>query len=67
MGANSKVTFGGLQTLRIARPFKLINQLDGTVSPVYYLTFVYSSTCFGLLQLLSSWWWAWGSPKLVDL
>jgi hypothetical protein len=27
--------------------FKWINQLDATISPVYYLTFIYSSTCFG--------------------
>jgi len=27
--------------------FKQINQLDATISQVYYLTFVYSSTCFG--------------------
>jgi hypothetical protein len=24
-----------------------MNQLDATVSQVYYLTFIYSSTCFG--------------------
>jgi hypothetical protein len=32
------------------RHFNLIqinHQLDATVSPVYYLTFIYSSTCFG--------------------
>jgi hypothetical protein len=27
--------------------FKCINQLDATTSEVYYLTFMYSSTCFG--------------------
>jgi len=27
--------------------FKYINQLDATTSQVYYLTFMYSSTCFG--------------------
>jgi len=27
--------------------FKQINQLDATISQVYYLTFMYSSTCFG--------------------
>jgi len=27
--------------------FKWINQLDATISPVYYLTFIYNSTCFG--------------------
>jgi hypothetical protein len=27
--------------------FKYINQLDATISQVYYLTFMYSSTCFG--------------------
>jgi hypothetical protein len=27
--------------------FKYINQLDATTSQVYYLTFLYSSTCFG--------------------
>ena len=27
--------------------FKYINQLDATTSKVYYLTFMYSSTCFG--------------------
>ena len=27
--------------------FKWINQLDATISQVYYLTFIYSSTCFG--------------------
>jgi hypothetical protein len=27
--------------------FKYINQIDATVSQVYYLTFIYSSTCFG--------------------
>ena len=26
---------------------KYINQLDATTSQVYYLTFMYSSTCFG--------------------
>jgi hypothetical protein len=26
--------------------FKQINQLDAKISPVYYLTFIYSSTCF---------------------
>jgi hypothetical protein len=26
--------------------FKYINQLDATTSQVYYLTFMYSSTCF---------------------
>jgi len=26
---------------------KKINQLDATISPVYYLMFIYSSTCFG--------------------
>jgi hypothetical protein len=29
------------------RGFKQINQLDATISRVYYLTFMYSSTCFG--------------------
>jgi hypothetical protein len=27
--------------------FQKINQLDATTSQVYYLTFMYSSTCFG--------------------
>ena len=27
--------------------FKQINQLDSKISQVYYLTFMYSSTCFG--------------------
>ena len=27
--------------------FKLINQLDAAISQVYYLSFKYSSTCFG--------------------
>jgi hypothetical protein len=27
--------------------FKQINQLDATISQVYYLTFMYSSKCFG--------------------
>ena len=27
--------------------FEYINQLDATISQVYYLTFMYSSTCFG--------------------
>jgi hypothetical protein len=27
--------------------FKQIIQLDATISQVYYLTFMYSSTCFG--------------------
>jgi hypothetical protein len=27
--------------------FKKINQLDATISQVYYLTFMYGSTCFG--------------------
>ena len=27
--------------------FTQMNQLDATISPVYYLTFVYSSTCLG--------------------
>jgi len=37
------------QTLQIKHylTFKQINQLDATISPVYYLTFIYSSTCFG--------------------
>jgi hypothetical protein len=26
---------------------QMINQLDATVSPVSYLMFIYSSTCFG--------------------
>jgi len=26
---------------------KYITQLDATISPVYYLTFIYNSTCFG--------------------
>jgi hypothetical protein len=30
--------------------FKKINQPDATVSQVYYLTFMYSSTCFGRLH-----------------
>ena len=39
-------------TLKFVSPciiiqFKQINQLDATISPVYYLTFIYSSTCFG--------------------
>ena len=29
--------------------FKQINQRDATVSQVYYLTFICSSTCFGRL------------------
>jgi hypothetical protein len=29
------------------RQYKEINKLDATISPVYYLTFIYSSTCFG--------------------
>jgi hypothetical protein len=31
----------------IIAQFKQINQLDATVSQIYYLTFMYSSTCFG--------------------
>jgi hypothetical protein len=31
----------------IITQFKYINQLDATISKVYYLTFMYSSTCFG--------------------
>jgi len=27
--------------------FKEINQVDATIPQVYYLTFMYSSTCFG--------------------
>jgi hypothetical protein len=27
--------------------FKSINQLDAKISQVYYLTFIYRSTCFG--------------------
>jgi hypothetical protein len=30
----------------MAMKFKQINQLDANISPVYYLTFMYSSTCF---------------------
>jgi hypothetical protein len=30
--------------------FKLINQPDATISQVYYLSFMYSSTCFGRLH-----------------
>jgi hypothetical protein len=30
--------------------FKYINQPDATISQVYYLTFMYSSTCFGRLH-----------------
>jgi hypothetical protein len=26
---------------------KKVNQLDATISPVYYLMFMYGSTCFG--------------------
>jgi len=38
-----------LKTLKFVSPctIKQINQLDATISPVYYLTFIYSSTCFG--------------------
>ena len=41
-----------LLCLKFASPciiiqFNLINQLDATISQVYYLTFVYSSACFG--------------------
>jgi hypothetical protein len=32
----------------IIKQFTQINQLDATVCQVYYLTFMYSSTCFGL-------------------
>jgi hypothetical protein len=34
-------------SLCITIHFKYINQPDATISPVYYLTFMYSSTCFG--------------------
>jgi hypothetical protein len=39
-------------SLKFASPciiiqFKQINQLDATISPVYYLTFMYSATCYG--------------------
>ena len=34
-------------SLCIIIQFKQINQPDATISPVYYLTFTYSSTCFG--------------------
>ena len=27
--------------------FKYINQLDATISQIYYLTFIYSPSCFG--------------------
>jgi uncharacterized membrane protein len=27
--------------------FKYVNQIDAKISQVYYLTFMYSSTCFG--------------------
>jgi len=42
----------GFMNLKFASPciiiqFKYINQLDTTTSQVYYLTFMYSSTCFG--------------------
>ena len=48
--------------------FKQINQLDATVSQVYYLTFMYSSTCFGRPQAhqqelncsSSLWFYRWG-------
>ena len=33
--------------LNTVSEFKYINQLDATISPVYYLTFICSSTCFG--------------------
>jgi hypothetical protein len=41
-----------LPHLKFASPciiiqFKYINQLDAEISQVYYLTFMYSSTCFG--------------------
>jgi len=41
-----------LLNLRFASPcviiqFKSVNQLDATISQVYYLTFIYGSTCFG--------------------
>jgi len=26
---------------------QISHQLDSTISPVFYLTFIYSSTCFG--------------------
>jgi len=32
---------------RIIIQFKQINQVDATISQVYYLMFMYSSTCFG--------------------
>ena len=28
-------------------PIQIDHQPDATISPVYYLTFIYSSTCFG--------------------
>ena len=34
-------------SLCIIIQFKYINQLDATIYPVYYLTFIYSSICFG--------------------
>ena len=35
------------RTCNIQRRFQQINQLDAKISQVYYLTFMYSSTCFG--------------------
>jgi hypothetical protein len=35
-----------LLSFKLISNFKQINQLDVTISQVYYLTFMYSSTCF---------------------
>ena len=40
-------TYLKFASLCIIIQFKYINQLDATTSQVYYLTFMYSSTCFG--------------------
>ena len=64
-----------VQWIILVHFFNWINQQDAATSQVYYLSFKYSSTCFGhphahhqkLLQLLSSRRWAWGCPKYVEL
>jgi len=56
--------------------FKQINQLDATIPQVYYLRFMYSSTCFGRPQVhnqelnncnISLWFYRWSVVVAVLL
>jgi hypothetical protein len=36
-----------VQLIRMIISIQINHQLDATIPPVYYLAFIYSSTCFG--------------------